>query len=239
MTHIAQLKSKRTVAESTTAFYFSRPEGFTFKPGQAVDLILPDPKHPGAEGERHAFSLVGAPFQDELCITTRMRDTVYKRRLDALSLGASVQIDGPFGSLALHGRSARAAVFIAGGIGITPFMSMLRQAAHEALPHQILLLYSNRRPEDAAFLGELQELERKNARFRLMATMTQASKSAQAWTGEQAMVSGELIKREITGLADPIFYVVGPPAMVEALKGALNQAGIDEDDIRSEEFYGY
>lgn len=239
MVHAAQLKSKNKVAEGTTAFYFSRPEGFIFKPGQAIDLILTDPDHPGADGERHAFSLVGAPFQHELCITTRMRDTVYKRRLEALMPGASVQIDGPFGSLGLHGKSARAAVFIAGGIGITPFMSMLRHAAHETLPHQILLLYSNRRPEDAAFLGELQALERKNPRFRLMATMTQMPKSTQAWTGEQAMLSGDLVKREIAGLADPIFYIVGPPAMVEAVKGALSQAGVDGDDIRSEEFYGY
>src|SRR3546814_13892558 len=80
MVHAAQLKSKNKVAEGTTAFYFSRPEGFIFKPGQAIDLILPDPEHPGADGERHAFSLVGAPFQDELCITTRMRDSSEARR---------------------------------------------------------------------------------------------------------------------------------------------------------------
>src|SRR3546814_1588991 len=97
-------------------------------------------------------------------------------------------------------------------------MSMLRHAAHEALPQQIMLLYSNRRPEDAAFLTELQELERKNQRFRLLATMTQMSKSTQAWMGEQAMLDGQLIKREIAGLPDPVFYVVGPPAMVEAMK---------------------
>src|SRR3546814_15498068 len=80
--------------------------------------------------------------------------------------------DLPFGSLTLHSKTARAAVYIAGGIGITPFMSMLRHAAHEALPQQILLLYSNRRPEDAALLTELPELERKNPRFLLLAPMT-------------------------------------------------------------------
>lgn len=239
MIHVAQLKSKKKVAEGTTAFFFSRPEGFTFKPGQAIDLILPDPGNPAADGERHAFSLVNAPFQDDLCITTRMRDTAYKRRLDALTAGATVHVDGPFGSLVLHGKAGRAAVFIAGGIGVTPFMSMLRHAAHEGLPHRILMLYSNRRPEGTPFLDELQELERKNPRFRLMATMTQMSKSSRPWEGERAMLSGELIRRETAGLTDPIFYVVGPPAMVEALKAALSQAGVDDDDIRSEEFYGY
>src|SRR3546814_7537038 len=113
-----------------------------------------------------------------------MRDKVYKRQLKGSSPGATVIVDGPFGSLTLHSKTARAAVFIAGGIGITPFMSMLRHAAHEALPQQILLLYSNRRPEDAAFLTELQELERKNPRFRLLATMTQMSKRSEEHTSE-------------------------------------------------------
>src|SRR3546814_12447022 len=97
--------SKRDVAEGTTAFFFSRPADFAFKPGQAIDLILPDAKNPDADGERHAFSLVGAPFQDELCITTRMRDTVYKRQLKGLSPGATVKVDGPFGSLTLHSNT--------------------------------------------------------------------------------------------------------------------------------------
>src|SRR3546814_14815804 len=87
MTYTAHLLSKRDVAEGTTAFFFSRPADFAFKPGQAIDLILPDAKNPDADGERHAFSLVGAPLQDELCITTRMRDTVYKRQLKGLSPG--------------------------------------------------------------------------------------------------------------------------------------------------------
>ena len=233
------LTSKHDAAEGTTAFYFSRPEGFVFKPGQAIDLILPDAKNPDSEGERHAFSIVSAPFQDELCVTTRMRDSAYKHQLDSLASGSAVKIDGPFGSLTMHNRTARAGVFIAGGIGITPFMSMLRNEAHEAWPHQLLLLYSNRRPEDAAFLKELQDLERQNSRFLMLATMTQMSKSSQPWTGETAFIDENMLKRVITRLPDPVFYVVGPPAMVEGLRAVLGRAGVDDDDIRTEEFYGY
>jgi len=237
--HDAKLVSKRDVAWETTAFHFSRPDGFVFKAGQAIDLILPDAANPGAEGERHAFSLVNAPFQDELCVTTRMRDSAYKRRLKALEVGAAVKIDGPFGSLSLHSKAARAAVFIAGGIGITPFMSILRHAAHENLPQPLLLLYSNRRPEDAAFLPELRELERQNPKFRIVATMTQMSRSGQLWTGETGMLDERVLGRVIGDLPSPVVYVAGPPPMVESLRMALGLAGIDEDDIRSEEFYGY
>ncbi|HEY9279802.1 MAG TPA: FAD-dependent oxidoreductase [Eoetvoesiella sp.] len=235
----ATLTSKQDVAQGTTAFYFSKPDGFVFKPGQAIDLILPGPNGSDQEGDRHAFSIVSAPFQNELCITTRMRDSVYKRLLKSLSLKGAVKIDGPFGSLCLHNKATRAGVLIAGGIGITPFMSILKHAAHESLPQQLLLLYSNRRPEDAAFLPELQELERKNPRFHLLATMTQMALSKQPWTGETGLLDEAVFKRAISGLPEPIVYLAGPPSMVQSLKAALGRAGIDEDDIRTEEFYGY
>lgn len=236
-TYDATLTSRQDVAEGTTAFHFSRPGGFDYKPGQAIDLILPMPG--GPEGERHTFSIVSAPFEDELCITTRMRDSGYKRMLKSLSSGAAVKIEGPFGSLVLHNKLSRAAVFIAGGIGITPFMSMLRNAAHTASQQQLLLLYSNRRPEDAAFLQELGQLEQKNPQFHMLATMTQMSGSGQQWAGAVSMLDANMVKRAIADLPEPVVYLAGPPAMVAALRLVLNNAGIDDDDIRTEEFYGY
>lgn len=235
----AALMSRQDVAQGTTAFCFSKPGDFVFKPGQAIDLILPNPDSPDGEGERHTFSIVSAPFQDKLCVTTRMRDSAYKQRLKLLAGGAPVKIDGPFGSLILHNKASRAGVLIAGGIGITPFMSMLRHAAYEALPQQLLLLYSNRRPEDAAFLSELQQLEKENTRFHMLATMTQMAKSSQPWTGETGMFDANMLKRAISDLPDPVVYLAGPPEMVAAIRQVLSGAGIDDDDIRTEEFYGY
>ncbi len=234
----ATLISRQDVALGTTAFCFSKPGDFVFKPGQAIDLILPNPDNPDEEGERHTFSIVSAPFQDQLCVTTRMRDSTYKQRLKSLSPGAPVKIEGPFGSLILHNKASRAGVLVAGGIGITPFMSMLRHAAHEALPQQLLLLYSNRRPEDAAFLPELQQLEKENTRFHMLATMTQMAKSSQPWTGETGMLDAIMLKRTIGDLPDPVVYLAGPPEMVAAIRQMLSEAGID-DDIRTEEFFGY
>jgi ferredoxin-NADP reductase len=168
-----------------------------------------------------------------------MRDSAYKRALKALPMGASVAVDGPFGSLTLHNSRARGAVFIAGGIGITPFMSMLRHAAKDTLPRQISLVYSNRRPEDSAFLAELEALAKANPWFRLVATMTEMSKSARAWSGERSLVDASVLKRASDELPAPIYYLAGPPAMVEAMRKTLNGAGIDDDDIRAEEFFGY
>jgi ferredoxin-NADP reductase len=234
-----KLRRREEVAEGTMAFHFDKPQGFAFKPGQAVDLVLPGEPGGDAQAVRHTFSLVSAPFQDELAVATRMRDSAYKRALKSLPLGAGVRIEGPFGSLTLHKDRARAAVFIAGGIGITPFMSILRQAAKDQLPQHLSLLYSNRRPEDSAFLAELDELQRLNSRFRLVATMTDMAKSGRTWQGETRRIDADLVKSVGAKLASPIYYLAGPPAMVDALRKTLESAGIDDDDVRSEEFYGY
>ncbi|MFI4953403.1 MAG: FAD-dependent oxidoreductase [Burkholderiales bacterium] len=233
------LSGREDVAEGTTAFHFSKPEGFQFKPGQAIDVILPDVTVSAASGNRHTFSLVSAPFEHELVVATRMRDSAFKRALKALPIGQAARIEGPFGSLILHNNRVRPALLIAGGIGITPFMSMLRQAGKDRLPQQLVLLYANRRPEDAAFLAELQELAASNEHFRLVGTMTQMARSIRSWDGETRALDENLLRSAGAGLVAPICYVAGPPAMVEAVRQALNRAGIDDDDIRSEEFHGY
>ena len=233
------LLRREEVAHGTTAFHFDKPAGFTFKPGQAVDLILVGSSAADGANGRHAFSLVSAPFESELVVATRMRDSVFKNGLEGLSIDSSARIEGPFGSLTLHNNRARPAVFIAGGIGITPFMSILRQAAKDQLPQRLALLYSNRRPEDSAFLSELQQLERQNRHFRLLATMTQMSKSRSPWQGETRSVDETLVRQIDAGLSAPIYYLAGPPAMVGAIQSTLNLAGVDDDDIRVEGFFGY
>ncbi len=238
-THEIRLAGREEVAAGSMAFHFEKPAGFSFKPGQAIDLILMNPPSAEAASGRHAFSLVSAPFQSTLTIATRLRDSAFKRALQALPIGAPVGLEGPFGSLTLHSNRARPAVFIAGGIGITPFMSILRQAAHDQLAQRLVLLYSNRRPEDAAFLAELQELERCNRNFRLVATMTEMHKSGRPWQGETGLIDQDRAMSVRKDLAEPIYYIAGPPSMVAGLRETLASVGINDDDVRSEEFYGY
>ncbi len=238
-TYAVKLLGHRLVAENTMAFRFERPAGFNFKAGQAVEITLTDPPTTDARGTRRAFSLVNAPYENELIVATRMRDSAFKRELKAAACGTRVQLEGPFGSLTLHNNRARPAVFIAGGIGITPFMSMLRQAAKDALDQRLLLIYSNRRPEDAAFLSELGQLEQQNRNFQLVATMSGMSKSKHAWDGERGQINEALLKRWVNHLPAPIYYAAGPPSMTHAIREMLNRTGIDDDDIRSEDFAGY
>ena len=236
---ITHLRGREEIASGTLAFHFDKPAGFDFKAGQAIDLVLPQPPGTAEDSTRHTFSIVSAPCENEIVIATRMRDSLYKHTLEELPVGSALSIEGPSGSLVLHKDKSRPAVFIAGGIGITPFMSMLRQAAHDRLDQRLVLVYSNRRPEDSAFLTELQQLERQYRMFSLVATMTQMSESKLPWSGETSMVDAALLMKVASELVKPVYYVAGPPAMVEAMRKTLDAAGVDDLDIRSEDFYGY
>ncbi len=234
-----RLIGREEVAQGTMAFRLERPDGFAFEAGQNVLLTLLDPPQLDAQGPSRTFTLASAPHERDLLIATRMRDTAFKRVLKSAPLGTPLEIDGPSGIMVRHEEAARPAVFLAGGIGITPFRSMARHAAHERLPHRLVLFYGNRRPEDAAFLTELQALEGKNPNYRMVAAMSEPEKSAQSWSGEKGFIDRALLGRHLSDLKGPVYYFAGPPAMAMAMQKLLADAGVAEEDMRSEEFYGY
>jgi ferredoxin-NADP reductase len=237
--HETRLLRRETVADGTMAFHFERPAGFAFDAGQNVQLTLVDPPQTDAQGTSRPFTIASAPHERDLMIATRMRDSAFKRVLKSTDLGLKATIDGPNGVMVLHEDTARPAVFLAGGIGITPFLSMARHAAQQRLPHRIHLFYSNRRPEDAAFLDELRALENANPNYRLVATMAEAEKSSRAWSGETGFIRREMLERHLPDLLHPVYYFAGPPAMAMAMQAMLAECGVSENDMRSEEFYGY
>ena len=236
---LSKLVSRQEVAERTTAFRFEKPSNWTFKAGQALEMTLLNPAETDAEGNARAFSIASGPHEETLMVATRMRDTAFKRVLKTMPLGSAVKIEGPFGDLTLHNNVKRTAVFLAGGIGITPFRSIAFRAAKEKLPHRIFLFYSNHRPEDAPFLDELQALERENPNYKLIASMTDMAKSHQSWQGEVGQIDKEMLARYLKDAVSPIYYMAGPPEMVKGLHTMIHEAGVDDDDVRAEEFAGY
>jgi ferredoxin-NADP reductase len=237
--HTTTLTKREEIAEGTMAFHFVKPADFQFRAGQSIDLTLLNPPETDAEGNSRAFSIASAPFDNDLMIATRMRDTALKRVLRKASPGLQVKIDGPGGSFVLHRKSEKPAVFLAGGIGITPFLSIIRQAGNDQSPHHLYLFYSNRRPEDAAFLDLLSEATKRNPNFHLIATMTEMDKSHREWKGETGSINKDMLTKHLPSLQGPIYYLAGPPAMIAAMRSMLIEAGVDEDDIRTEEFFGY
>lgn len=242
----ARLVSRTEIAEATMAFRFERPPEWTFKAGQFVDITLINPPETDAEGNVRGFSIASAPHEGVIMVATRMRNTACKRLLRTMPLQTEVQIEGPFGDLTLHNNGRRPAILLAGGIGVTPFHSMVLRAAHEKLPHRILLFHSNNSPEDAPFLEELRELEKQNPNYAYIPTMTAIDRSHRQWSGETGIINSKMLSRRLkaTTPSDPniagaIYYIAGPPGMVADMQKMLIDWGADEDNIRTEEFTGY
>lgn len=221
------------------AFHWTKPEGLEYKAGQNADYFLINPPETDPEGNKRTFSFVSSPSDNEIIFATRMRDTAFKRNLKNLAEGTEVELEGPYGDMILHSRAEKPAVFLAGGIGITPFHSMVKDATEKKLPHKIFLFYSNRRPEDAAFLQELINWQTDNPNYKFIGTMTEMEKSSQSWSGETGYITADMLKKYVGNLDGPIYYIAGPPSMLAAMKKMLLDAGVVEDDIRSEEFVGY
>lgn len=232
-----KLKSKREVASETMTFHFSKPTGFSFKPGQFADFTLIKPPETDAEGDTRGFSL-GAPYEEDIIFTTRMRDTAFKRNMKNMAIGTEVIFDGAYGSFTLQNNTKIPAVFLSGGIGITPVRSIVLQATHDKTAHKIFLFYANKKPKDAAYLEELTAAQKTNANFKLVASMTDTNGS-KGWEGETGFFKKEMLKRYIGDLSTPIYYISGPASMVTSIRKTLNEAGIDDDNIRTEEFSGY
>jgi ferredoxin-NADP reductase len=236
---ITKLRNREEVAERTMAFRFEKPASFQFTPGQFVDITLLNPPETDTEGNARGFSIASAPYEDFIMVATRLRDTAFKRVLSGASSGTEVQVEGPFGNLRLHNDKSRAAVVLTGGIGITPFRSILWHAAKQKLPHRIFVFFANRRPEDAPFLRELQELEKRNPNYKLIACMTDMEKSSRSWSGERGVITRAMLDKYLNGAVSPVYYITGPPAMVKAMHTMLVDSGVDDDNIRVEEFAGY
>jgi ferredoxin-NADP reductase len=238
-TYKIKLKSRNEVASGTMAFHFEKPDGFIFQAGQCGDFTISNPPETDAEGNTRSFSRASAPYEDDLTITTRMRDTAFKRSLKIIDLGTELDLEAPWGELTLHDDARIPAVFLTGGIGITPVRSIVLQAAHDRLAHPLFLFYSNRTPKDAAFLDELAAAQETNPNFTLVTTMTEAENSHSQWRSETGYITEEMLRKHLPDLDRPIYYLTGPPQMVAAMQKLLLTSAVKEANIRAEEFSGY
>ncbi|MEO6927112.1 MAG: FAD-dependent oxidoreductase [Rhodanobacter sp.] len=231
-----KLLKKEMVAEGTMAFHFSKPDGFEFRAGQFADYTLIDPSETDAEGNVRGFSLVQAPFEPNLVAATRMRDSAFKRVLKNLPIGTEVKLDAPYGDFTMHKTESTPAVFIIGGIGVTPVRSMIAQATHDKTAHQITLLHASRTPALLPYRHDFERLARENPNFTYVMTVDEPTAD---WKGEHGLISAEMVRKYVPDLSKPIFYLSGPEGMVKAMRKLLIDLKANEDNIRTEEFTGY
>ncbi|MBI4425959.1 MAG: FAD-dependent oxidoreductase [Candidatus Kerfeldbacteria bacterium] len=237
--YLLSLKDRRQVAEGTTAFWFDTTgTDFSFAAGQNADYVLDNPPYTDAEGNKRTFSFASSPqHRGWFMIATRMRPTAFKNSLKEVPLGTKVKVVGPLGNMVLHDDATKPAVMIAGGIGITPFRSMIEDATMRKLPHQVLLLYSNRTAAVTAFRDDLEQWAKQNMNLKAVFTITDTDDPA--WPYERGMVDEVFIKKQVPDLTKSVFYIAGPDAMTLAMRKMLLELGVSKDNIKLEAFSGY
>ena len=237
--HEMTLVDRQRVARDTMAFWLdAKGTGFEFRAGQHADFVLTQPRIGSENDNSRTFSFASSPQEKgPIMIAMRMRKTDFKNALMAAALGTKFIVSRSSGSFTLHGDITRPAVFLAGGIGITPIRSILRQAAQDRLPHKLYLFYSNREAGDAAFLEEFEGMSAQNPNFLLISTLT--GHRTLSWPYEKGHINREMLMRYLLGLKGPVYYIAGPSGMVTAMTDLLHSSGVSDDDIKTEEFGNY
>ena len=234
----ARVAEKREVAKGTLLVVFDLlGEEVEFTPGQYFFVTLLDPPYDDERGARRHFSVVTSPNErGRLGFCTRLRDSAFKRSLVELPIGAEAEVEEPKGSFVLPEDTHQRYVFLAGGIGITVFRSMLRYIAEEDLPHRVTLIYSNRDRESTPFLDELSQLEQTRGSFQLVLTMTEDA----SWKDETRRIGPELLRDHLSDdLRSYAYLVAGPPAMLDSIVETLHDAGVPEERVSADRFSGY
>jgi ferredoxin-NADP reductase/nitrite reductase/ring-hydroxylating ferredoxin subunit len=203
------------------------------------------------EGPVRHFSLASSPTEEEIIITTRIRDTQYKKRLSSLEIGSKAKVTKPLGKFVLHEDYSKPAVLLSGGIGVTPFRSMIKYATDKQLPIRVVMFDSNRNIPNILYKKEFDKCLNKNTNLKIVYTITEKEDDNQPssatgvneeWKGERGRIDKAMLERHLNDneIKNSIYYICGPPGMLNAIKELLqNSLQIPKDQIRTEEFTGY
>ena len=222
-----------------------------YKAGQYAAMDLGTKEDP--EGPVRSFTIASSPTEVEfILVSTRIRDTPFKKKLANLEIGTPVKITAPVGSFVLpEGDNLKSVVFLSGGIGVTPFRSMVKYATDNHLPVRIVMFDSNRNEENILYRMDFDQCVRENSNLKIIYTITgegqeksssSVSTAGSNWKGEIGFINKEMITKYMTSdeLEDSIFYVCGPPGMLKAMQKLLqDDLQIPDERIKIEEFTGY
>jgi len=233
---IITLKDRKMVCEDTIAMWFDYSNiNFNFEPGQYTQITLLEPIHNDDEGNSRLFSIASSPNNKEtILFATRALDSAFNKNILEMPLGAKARLGDTGGNTPLHKDSSVPAVFLIGGIGITPIRCIVEYVTEEKLPYEIYLFYSCRKASSAAFLEEFENWERVNPNFTLIPTID--DKDDKNWKYDYGYINEDMISKQVKEISKPIYYVVGPPEMVDAMLEILSKLGVSENNIRFEKF---
>jgi glycine betaine catabolism B len=210
---------------------FPKPVGFSFMPGQYMMVTL----SVGGKPVSKPFTLSSSPTESFLEFTKRLTDSEYSTALKAVKLGDSIWLDAPYGIFTFMGEYPKV-VFLAGGIGITPFRSICQYSTDTKQTSNIILFYGCKNPNDMTFKEEFMEMQQKNPNIKVVFVAAEADNN---WKGTRGFINVDLIKAEAPDFAERMFYACGPPPMVVAMQKLISELGLLSGRLKIEALAGH
>ena len=221
---------------SVKTFRLVAPDGdipFVFMPGQFLTISA----EIDGQRARRSYTIASSPTQRsyvEVTIKREEQGLISRHLHDQVAVDSELEVSAPLGVFTFTGAEADSIVLIAGGVGITPMMSVIRFLTDRSFPGDIHFLYGARTTQDFIFGEELEYLQKRHPRLHVAATMSRAEGTA--WMGSEGPISKEFIARTVPDIARRRVHLCGPPPMMEAVKAALAELGVPSDQVKTEAF---
>ena len=225
---------KRT--HDVKSFRMGAEEEISFQAGQFFLFTI----NIKGEDTSKYFSFSNSPTEKGYIeFTKRITNSTFSQFMDKVEVNTSVRIKMPLGSFTLKDENEKIA-FLSGGIGITPIRSICKYATDKALKTNIVLLYGNRSEKDIVFREDFEEMQRKNNNLKVVHTLISPENINEKWQGRVSYIDEKMIKEGVPDYSERVFYICGPPKMVETLKKTLeDNLNVPKERIRLENFAGY
>lgn len=234
--YVLPIKSIVHISENVLSVTIdSSGSDFSFKSGQYIAVRIIDPVNQDYKNNTRSFSIVNPPhIKDEISIVMRLSGSGFSVNMLNAKPGMKVAVSSPMGNLHLEKNKNISDVFIAGGVGVTPFRSMINDLLYSGHENEILLFYSNRSKNAAAFLEEFILLAEKHSNFKFIPIIDDVSDSE--WKYEKGFINSEMLNKYIEDFSKPVFHIVGPPQMVDSIITILQNNRVTDQNIRTEKY---
>lgn len=238
--YVLTLKSKAKIARDTGEFVFTSDRKIPYKPGQYLEWTL-DHKFPDSRGNRRFFTIASSPTEKDILLGVKFdikRSSSFKTALAELDEGKEIVVGQLAGEFTLPKDKNKKLCFIAGGIGITPFRSMMAYMIDKNEKRDVVLVYSCKRMEELAYTNLIHHAHM-HVGIKTVSTLTDIEFIPKDWTGYKGFINVELLLQEIPDYMERIFYISGPPALVSATEKILAEIGVDNKNIKTDYFPGF
>lgn len=236
------LVEKKLIGPRTYSFYFKSDEDFKWIPGQFLRYRI-NQEGPDERGQNRFFSIASAPFENQIQLTTKFAEdgSSFKKELLKLTVGEEIEAFGPSGEFSIR-EGISDYVFIAGGIGITPFRSIILNLDHSQMPIDVTLLYANR-TTDLVFKEELEDIAQKHKEFKINYFISEEKTEEKQITDNVKIIPGriekEAVGKVVRDIGSTLFYISGPETMVYYFEDLLASLGVSGKNMVCDYYVGY